>query len=58
MAFQATPLIGTTEPSNSVPGNSNKHVQLLTADKFEIIWKLDKILVRAMRYNIFDSAWK
>ena len=54
MAFQAAPLIGSTEPSNSVPGNSDKHVQLLTADKFEIIWKLDKILARA----IFDSAGK
>ena len=38
MAFQAAPLIGTTEPSNSVPGSSDKYAaQLLAADNFNII---------------------
>ena len=45
MALQAAPLIGTTEPSNSVPGSSDRHGQLLTAGNFKIIWNLDKILV-------------
>ena len=36
MTFQAAPLIGTTEPSNSVPVNSDKLAQLLTAGNFEI----------------------
>ena len=48
MALQATPLISTTEPLNSVPGSSDRHAQLLAAGNFEIIWNLDKILVRVM----------
>ena len=58
MAFQVAPLIGVTEPSNSVPGNSDKQAQFLTADNFKIIWKLNKILVRVMRYNICDRTQK
>ena len=34
--LQAAPLIGTTETLNSVPGSSDKHVQLLIAGNFEI----------------------
>ena len=56
MVFLAAPMIGPTEPLNSVPGSSDSHAQLLTADSFEIIWNFDKILVRAMRYNICDST--
>ena len=58
MAFQSALLIGITEPSNSVPGSSDKHAQLLASDNFEMIWKLDKILVRIMRYDICDRIWK
>ena len=58
MGFQVAPLIGVTEPSNSVPGNSDKQAQFLTADNFKIIWKLNKILVRVMRYNISDRTQK
>ena len=43
MAFQATPVIGTTEPSNSVSGSSDRHAQLLAVGNFEIIWNMDKI---------------
>ena len=34
MAFQAASLIGSTEPSNYVPGSSDGHAQLLTAGNF------------------------
>ena len=37
MALQAAPLIGATEPLNSVPGSSDGHAQLLTVGDFEII---------------------
>ena len=40
--LQAAPLFGTTETLNSVPGSSDKHVQLLIAGNFEIAWNLDK----------------
>ena len=36
MALQTAPLIGMTESSNSVPGSSDRHVQLLTVGNFEI----------------------
>ena len=35
--------ISMTEPSNSVPGSSDKYAQLSTAGNFKIIWDLDKI---------------
>ena len=35
--LQATPMIGTTEPSSSVPGSSDRYAQFLTACSFEII---------------------
>ena len=50
MTLQAAPLIGTTEPSNSVPGRSDSDVQVLTVENFEIIWNLNEILVYIMRY--------
>ena len=37
MALQAGSLIGKTELSNSVPGGSDRHAQLLKAGIFEII---------------------
>ena len=37
MALQAAPSIGMTEPLNSVPESSNRHVQLLTLGNFKII---------------------
>ena len=37
MAFQAAPVIGKTEPSNSVSGSSDRHAQLLAVGNFEII---------------------
>ena len=58
MALQAAPVIRTTEPSNSVPGSFDRHAQHLTADNFEIIWNLDKVLMHIMRYNICDCTWK
>ena len=36
MALQTAPLIGMTESSNSVPGSSDRHAQLLTVGNFEI----------------------
>ena len=56
MALQATLLIDTTEPSNSVPRNSDRHAQLLTAGNLEIIWNLDKILVLVMGYDTCDRT--
>ena len=47
---------GTTEPSISVPGSSDRHAQLLAEGNFEIIWNLDKILVRVMGYKICDRT--
>ena len=55
IALQATLLIGTTEPSNSVPRNSDRHALLLTEDNFEII-RVNKILVYVMRYCIIKSV--
>ena len=52
MALQASPLIGTMESSNSVPGSSDRHVQVLTAGNFEITWNLNKNSVHVMHYNI------
>ena len=43
MALQVGPLISMMEPSNSVPGSSDKYAQLSTAGNFKIIWDLDKI---------------
>ena len=37
MVLQASSFIGTTEPSNFVPGSSDRHAQLLTVRNFEII---------------------
>ena len=37
MILQAAPVIGTTEPLNSVPGSSDRHAQLLTVLNVEII---------------------
>ena len=37
MVLRAAPLIGTTEPSDSVPGSSDRHALLLTAGNLEII---------------------
>ena len=45
---------GTTEPSNSFPGSSDRHAQLLITGNSDIIWNLDKNLVRVMLYNICD----
>ena len=56
MALQATPMIGMAEPSNFVPGSSDRHAQLLKAGNFKIIWNLDKILVWLMHYNICDRT--
>ena len=58
IALQAASLNGSTESSNSVPGSSDRHVLLLTEGNFEIIWNLNKILVRVMRYNICDHTYK
>ena len=55
IALQAASLIVTTEPSNSVPRSSDRHALLLREGDFEIIWNLDKVLVR---YNIFDRTEK
>ena len=52
MALKAFPLIGTMESSNSFPGSSDRHVQLLTAANLEITWNLNKKLVLVMHYNI------
>ena len=54
MALQTVPMIGTTKPSNSVPGSSDRHALLLAADNFEIIWNLNKILFRFVRFDICD----
>ena len=56
IALQATSLIGTTEPSSSVPGSSDTHALLLTEGNFEIILNLDKILVHAIRYCLIKSV--
>ena len=56
MALQTAPLISTTEPSHSIPESFDRHAQLLTAGNFEIIWNLDSILVRVMRFNICDCT--
>ena len=56
MVLQASPLIGTTEPPNFVPGISDRHAQLLTVKNFEIIWNLKQILVRITRYNTCDRT--
>ena len=37
MALRAAPLIGTTGPSDSVSGSSDRHELLLTAGNLEII---------------------
>ena len=55
-ALQTTSLIGTTEPSSSVPGSSDKHALLLTEDNFEIILNLDKMLVHVMRYCVIKAV--
>ena len=57
MVLQAAPLIGTTKPSNSAPGASDRHAQLLKVGNFEIIWNLNEILVRVMRYNPGNICW-
>ena len=41
IALQATLLIGTTEPSSSVPGSSDRHALLLTEGNFEIVLNLE-----------------
>ena len=41
IALQATLLIGTTEPSSSVPRNSDRHALLLTEGNFEMILNLE-----------------
>ena len=56
IALQAASLIGTTEPSNSIPGSSDRHALVSTEGKFKIIWNLSKVLVRVMRYNICDHT--
>ena len=56
IALQATSMIGTTEPSSSVPGSSDRHALLLTEGNFEIILNLDKILVPVMRYCVNKSV--
>ena len=56
MALQAAPMIGTTEPSNSVSGSSDRHAQLLAVGNFEIIWNMAQILVHIMRLNICDCT--
>ena len=52
IAVQATSLIGTTEPSGSVPGSSDSHALLWTEGNFEIILNLDKTLVHVTRYFV------
>ena len=47
---------GSMEPSNSVSGISDGHVELLIAGNFKIICNLDKILVYVMCYNICDHT--
>ena len=42
---QAAALIGTMEPSSSVPGMSDRYAQFLTAGNFKIISNLEKTLV-------------
>ena len=37
MVLQTSSCIGTTEPSNILPGNSDRHAQLLTVRNFAII---------------------
>ena len=46
---QVALLVGTTKPLSYVPGSSAGYAQPLTADNFEIISNLEKILVR-VRY--------
>ena len=41
IVLQATSLIGTTEPSSSVPGNSDRYALLLTEGNFKIILNLE-----------------
>ena len=52
IALQVTSLIDTTEPSSSVPGNSDRHALPLTEGNFEIILNMDKSLVYVMRYCV------
>ena len=42
---QVALLVGTTKPLSYVPGSSAGYAQPLTADNFEIISNLEKILV-------------
>ena len=42
IALQATLLIGTTEPSSTLPGSSDRHALLLSEGNFEIILDLKK----------------
>ena len=56
IALQATSLIGTMEPSSSVPESSDRHVLLLTEGNFEITLNLDKILVHVLRYCVIKSV--
>ena len=48
IALQAASLISATEPSNSVPGSSDRYAFLLTEGNFEMILNLNKILVHVM----------
>ena len=57
-ALQVSPLIGATDYLNSVPGSFDRHAQLLTGGNLEIIWHLDKTLVRVMHCNICDHTLK
>ena len=52
IALQATSMIGTTEPSSSVPGSSDRHALLLTEGNFEKILNLDKILANVKCYCV------
>ena len=56
MALQTAPMIGTTEPSNSIPGSSDRHALLLAAGNFEIIWNVNKVLFRVVRFDICDRT--
>ena len=55
IALQVSSLIDTTEPSSSVPGNSDRHALPLTEGNFEIILNMDKSLVYVMRYCVIKS---
>ena len=56
MALQAGSL--STEPSNSVPGSSDRRAQLLMVGNFEIIWNLEKILACVVHHNICNHTSK